>query len=119
MKCSGGWRNTFFLLFFMMKLQEIVKKIYDNLPIELVADQDNVGLIAGNYDDECEKMTVAYELNNGVLDEVLQNRSNLCGNIPHPAFPANKIFYLIQFETEVTFRSCACRRQCVCSPYST
>ncbi|MFZ1083294.1 MAG: Nif3-like dinuclear metal center hexameric protein [Candidatus Kryptoniota bacterium] len=75
-----------------MKLQEIVKKIYDNLPIKLVSDGDNVGLIAGNYDDECEKMTVAYELNNGVLDEVLQNHSNLLVTYHTPLFRPTKSF---------------------------
>jgi dinuclear metal center YbgI/SA1388 family protein len=75
-----------------MKLQEIVKEIYDNLPIKLVSDGDNVGLVAGNYDDECEKMTVAYELNNGVLDEVLQNHSNLLVTYHTPLFRPTKSF---------------------------
>ncbi|MGO9482769.1 MAG: Nif3-like dinuclear metal center hexameric protein [Candidatus Kryptoniota bacterium] len=75
-----------------MNLQEIVEKIYDKLPIDLVADQDNVGLIAGNYDDECQKMTVAYELNNGVLDEVLQNRSSLVVTYHTALFRSTKCF---------------------------
>jgi dinuclear metal center YbgI/SA1388 family protein len=75
-----------------MKLQDLAKKIYDYLPIELVSELDNVGLITGNYDDECEKMTLAYELNNFVLDESLSNHSNLIVTYHTPLFRAKKSF---------------------------
>jgi dinuclear metal center YbgI/SA1388 family protein len=76
----------------LMKLQELAKKLNNNLPIELVAEQDNVGLIIGNYDDECEKMTLAYELNKTVLDEALANHSNLVVTYHTPLFHAKKSF---------------------------
>jgi len=76
----------------LMKLQEIAKKIYENLPIELVSEQDNVGLMIGNYDDECEKMTLAYELDGAVLDEASTNHSNLVVTYHTPLFRAKKSF---------------------------
>ena len=75
-----------------MKLREIVKKINDILPIESVSEQDNVGLIVGNYDDDCEKMTLAYELNNTVVNEALESHSNLIVTYHTPLFHAKKSF---------------------------
>ncbi|HUI31841.1 MAG TPA: Nif3-like dinuclear metal center hexameric protein [Candidatus Acidoferrales bacterium] len=75
-----------------MKLHELVKRIGDDLPIELVSDQDNVGLIVGNYDDECERMTLAYELNCGVLDEALKSHSNLVVTYHTPLFRPKSSF---------------------------
>jgi len=89
-----------------MKLQEVVKKIYDNLPIALVADQDNVGLIIGNYDDECEKMTIAYELNNDVLKEALQSHSNLVVTYHTPLFRATKSFASSRSKPNILFEAC-------------
>ena len=75
-----------------MKLSEAVKKIRERLPVELVADQDNVGLILGDYDDECGKMVVAYELNAGVIDEAVKSGSNLIVTYHTPLFRAVKSF---------------------------
>lgn len=75
-----------------MKLQDLAKKIYDYLPIDLVSEHDNVGLMIGNYDDECEKITLAYELNNFVLNETLANHSNLVVTYHTPLFRARKSF---------------------------
>ncbi len=88
-----------------MKLQEVVKKIYDNLPIAIVADQDNVGLMVGNYDDECEKMTIAYELSNGVLDEALQNKSNLVVTYHTPLFHPAKSFVSSRLKPNTLFEA--------------
>jgi len=75
-----------------MKLREIIKRINDNLPIELVSEQDNVGLMVGNYDDECEKMILAYELNSEVLSEALRNHFNLVVTYHTPLFHPKKSF---------------------------
>ncbi|MCL4510404.1 MAG: Nif3-like dinuclear metal center hexameric protein [Bacteroidetes bacterium] len=75
-----------------MNLRQVVKIINEKLPIELVAEQDNVGLIAGNYDDECEKMTAAYELESDVLDEVVSSGSNLVVTYHTPLFRPAKSF---------------------------
>ncbi len=75
-----------------MNLLEIVKKIKEKLPVELVADQDNVGLIVGDYDDECRTMTVAYELNRGVVDEAVKSNSNLVVTYHTPLFRPTKSF---------------------------
>lgn len=75
-----------------MKLSEVVKKIREKLPVELVADQDNVGLIVGDYDDDCGKMTVAYELNGGIIEEVEKSGSNLVITYHTPLFRAVKSF---------------------------
>ncbi len=76
----------------MMKLIDVVKGIRERLPIELVSDQDNVGLIAGDYDDECDAMMVAYELNDGVVEEATQAKSNLVVTYHTPLYRAAKSF---------------------------
>jgi len=83
---------TLVLILLLMKLQDLAKKINDYLPIELVSELDNVGLMTGNYDDECEKMILAYELNDFVLDEALANHSNLVVVYHTPLFRAKKSF---------------------------
>jgi dinuclear metal center YbgI/SA1388 family protein len=75
-----------------MKLHEIVEKICDTLPIDTVSEQDNVGLIVGNYDAECEKVTLAYELNRGTLDEAIGENSDLLITYHTPLFRATKNF---------------------------
>ncbi len=79
-------------VFLSMKLQDLAKKIYDYLPIELVSQHDNVGLMTGNYDDKCEKMILAYELSDFVLNEALSNHSNLIVTYHTPLFRARKSF---------------------------
>ncbi len=73
-----------------MNLVDVVKKIKEKLPVELVADQDNVGLIVGDYDDDCGTMIVAYELNGGVVDEAVNSASNLIVTYHTPLFRAVK-----------------------------
>lgn len=73
-----------------MKLSEVVKKIKENLPVDLVADQDNVGLIAGDYDDECTTMVAAYELNAGVVEEANKTGANLIVTYHTPLFRPTK-----------------------------
>ena len=75
-----------------MKLQEIVDKISERLPIESVSEQDNVGLVVGDYDADCEKITLAYELNEGVLRELVESRSNLLVTYHTPLFRPKKSF---------------------------
>lgn len=75
-----------------MKLSEVVKTIKKNLPIGLVTGQDNVGLITGNYDDECGTMIVAYELNPGVIEEAVGAGSNLVVTYHTPLFRPTKTF---------------------------
>ena len=75
-----------------MKLSEVVKKIKERLPIELVADQDNVGLISGDLDDDCGKMTVAYELNGDVLEEAANSGSNLIVTYHTPLYRPTRSF---------------------------
>lgn len=75
-----------------MNVREVVEKINERLPIELAAEQDNVGLVVGNYDDECEKMLIAYELNGGVVDEAIRSGSNLVATYHTPLFRATKSF---------------------------
>ncbi len=75
-----------------MKLSEVVKKIKERLPIGLVAGQDNVGLISGNYDDECLSMTAAYELNTSVIEEAAGSNSNLIVTYHTPLFRPTKAF---------------------------
>lgn len=75
-----------------MNLEEVVKKIKERLPVELVADQDNVGLIVGDYDDECGTMLVAYELDNGVVEEARKAGSNLVVTYHTPLFRPTKSF---------------------------
>ena len=75
-----------------MNLEEVVKKIKERLPIELVADQDNVGLIVGDYDEECGTMIVAYELGNGVVEEARKAGSNLVVTYHTPLFRPMKSF---------------------------
>jgi len=75
-----------------MNLREVIKRINGRLPVELVADHDNVGLIVGNHDDECEKMIIAYELNGKVLAEALKSECNLVVTYHTPLFrPAKSI----------------------------
>ncbi len=75
-----------------MKLVEVVKKIKETLPLELVADQDNVGLIIGDYDDECGTTIAAYELNNGVIEEAVGSGSNLVVTYHTPLYRTTKSF---------------------------
>ncbi len=88
-----------------MKLQELVQKIDDNLPIELVSDQDNVGLMLGDYDDECEKMILAYEMNSGVLDEALESSVNLVVTYHTPVFRPRKSFTSSSSEPDTLFEA--------------
>ncbi len=75
-----------------MKIREVVSRISKIFPIEIVSGQDNVGLIAGNYDDECKKMTVAYELNAEALKEAAEARSNLIVSYHTPLYKSAKSF---------------------------
>ena len=88
-----------------MKLQEIVKKIYDYLPIRMVMGEDNVGLIAGNYDDECDKMTIAYELNKDILTELLKSRSDLLVTYHTPLFRARSFFRSSNSDPDIFFEA--------------
>ncbi len=88
-----------------MKLQDIVKKINDYLPIRLVMGQDNVGLIAGNLDDECAKMTIAYELNRESLVELLKKRSNLLVTYHTPLYRSKNAFISSASEPDVFFEA--------------
>ncbi|MCL5267184.1 MAG: Nif3-like dinuclear metal center hexameric protein [Bacteroidetes bacterium] len=75
-----------------MRIREIVNAISEKLPIDIVSGQDNVGLIIGNYDDDCDKMTVAYELNTDVLNEALRAGANLIVTYHTPLFKPAKSF---------------------------
>jgi dinuclear metal center YbgI/SA1388 family protein len=88
-----------------MKLQEIVNRINNDLPLRLIEDEDNVGLISGNYDDECERMTVAYELNEDVVREASQSHSNLIITYHTPLFRATKNFISSASKVEPLFEA--------------
>ena len=75
-----------------MKLSEVVKRIEERLPVGLVTEQDNAGLIAGDYDDECGMMIAAYELNAGVIEEALKAGANLIVTYHTPLFRPTKSF---------------------------
>ncbi len=75
-----------------MKLSEVVKKIEERLPVGLVREDDNVGLITGDYHDECRVMIAAYELNSGVIDEALKAESNLIVTYHTPLYRAARSF---------------------------
>ncbi|HEY9164916.1 MAG TPA: Nif3-like dinuclear metal center hexameric protein [Candidatus Kryptonia bacterium] len=69
-----------------MNLRDVIKTISEKFPIELVSENDNVGLICGDYEDECSKMTVAYELNDRTLKEAGDLGSNLVVTYHTPIF---------------------------------
>ncbi len=75
-----------------MNVREVVEKIGERLPIELVSNQDNVGLVLGNYDDECDKMLIAYELNEEVVDEAVRSGFGLVTTYHTPLFRPTKSF---------------------------
>ncbi len=75
-----------------MKVREVVKAISERLPVDLVSGQDNVGLIIGNYDDECEKIMVAYELDADVISEASTSGSNFVVTYHTPLFKPAKSF---------------------------
>ena len=75
-----------------MRVKEIVNAISEKLPTGIVTGQDNVGLIVGNYDDECDKMTVAYELDAEVLNEAVRTGSNLIITYHTPLFKPARYF---------------------------
>lgn len=75
-----------------MTIREAVNIITERLPIELVAGQDNVGLIAGDYDDECRRIGIAYELTGDVVGEAVENGCDLLITYHTPLFRATKSF---------------------------
>lgn len=75
-----------------MKVREVVKAISERLPVDLVSGQDNVGLIIGNYDDECQKMMVAYELDAEIVSEASATGSNFVVTYHTPLFKPTTSF---------------------------
>ncbi len=73
-----------------MTIGDAVSLIGSSLPIELMADKDNVGLIAGNYDDECGRISVTYELNREVINEAVRNQVDLLVTYHTPIYRAVK-----------------------------
>lgn len=73
-----------------MRVREVVKAIGERLPVDLVSGQDNVGLIVGNYDDECEKLMIAYELDADVISEASTAGSNFIVTYHTPLFKPAK-----------------------------
>jgi dinuclear metal center YbgI/SA1388 family protein len=92
-----------------MNLEEVVKKIKERLPVELVADRDNVGLIVGDYDDECGTMIVAYELDSGVIEEARDTGSNLVVTYHTPLFRPMNSFTSSKSRPEPLFHAARSR----------
>ncbi len=75
-----------------MKVYEVINKIEESLPIGVVAGEDNVGLVAGNYNAECTGIFVAYELNREVVDDAFKSNANLIVTYHTPIYkPIRKI----------------------------
>ncbi len=75
-----------------MTIREAVNIIAARFPVELVTDHDNVGLIVGNYDDECKKISMAYELNENVVNEAVKRQVDLLITYHTPLFRPAKSF---------------------------
>ena len=69
-----------------MKLREVVRSIVERFPIGMVDEHDNVGLICGDYDDECERVTAVYEFDDQTLEELNASGSDLAVTYHTPIF---------------------------------
>lgn len=75
-----------------MKIYEVTKRIENALPIRVAADEDNVGLIAGNYDADCSGLFVTYEMDSEAIDRAVQLNANVIVTYHSPIYkPIKKI----------------------------
>ncbi|MGC8652711.1 MAG: Nif3-like dinuclear metal center hexameric protein [Candidatus Kryptoniota bacterium] len=73
-----------------MKVYEVINRIENSLPIRVVEDEDNVGLIAGSYNIECTGLFVTYELNYEAIERAVQSNANLVVTYHTPIYKPTK-----------------------------
>ncbi|CEO26955.1 Nif3-like dinuclear metal center hexameric protein [Paraclostridium sordellii] len=72
-----------------MKLKSLIKQIEKKYPLNLAYDWDNVGLLVGDYENEVNKIMVALEANEKVVNEAIEKEIDLI--ITHHPFIFSKM----------------------------
>ena len=60
-----------------MKLEKIINEIQKIFPLKTAEDFDNVGLLIGKADVECNKALVCHDVTDETIDEALNNKCQL------------------------------------------